>query len=178
MPQNDPVLVDVLLQRLDVDGDRVFEVQSADGSAPAPAPPLKHLRWPCTLRHALTSGCDLTGTPRKSLLRLLAEFTTDATQKHTLLLWCSRGGRDAYAQEVVAAAPSLLDLLQRFGSCHPPLSALLEALPPLAPRMYSLTCAPEEHPDNVQVRQLAITFRNLRCALHCLEKLCPTAGHF
>lgn len=68
LPENDPALVKGLLRRLGEEGDRVFSVAplAADGAAPATAAPhlLPHLRWPCTLRQALTTGCDLTSVPR------------------------------------------------------------------------------------------------------------------
>ena len=34
-------------------------------------------------------------------------------------------------------------------SCRPPLDALLDALPPLAARAYSISCSPLEHPSKV-----------------------------
>ena len=87
---------------------------------------------------------DLTSVPRKSLLRLLAEHCSDEDEQRTLLFFTSRAGRDVYNQEITAGQPSLVDLLRRFPSCQPPVEALLDALPPLAPRMYSLTNAPVE----------------------------------
>ena len=52
---------------------------------------------------------------------------------------------------IKAAQPSLLSLFQQFPSCQPPLAALLDCLPPLAPRMYSVSCSPLHSPHAVQV---------------------------
>ena len=60
-------------------------------------------------------------------------------------------GKDAYQHEVSEPQPSLLDLLTRFSSCSPPIGALLDALPPLMPRLYSVTTSYVAHPDNAQV---------------------------
>ena len=150
-PLNDPELVEGLLSRLGADGSRVISFTSADGGACAPGK-LSHLHWPCTLRRALSRGCDLTGAhTKKSLLRVLGEYCGDEAEKTRLLHLCSRGGKDAYKVEVAAEQPSLLDLLSRFPSCSPPLAHLLEALPPLAPRLYSLSSAGLAHPGSAHV---------------------------
>ena len=150
MPSNAPELVDGLLGRLGADGSRVVSFTSCDGSPCAPGK-LSHLRWPCTLRQALSRGCDLTGVPKKSLLRMLGEHCSDEADKNQLLYLCSRGGKDAYKAEVTSEQPSVLDLLRRFPSCNPPLSHLLEALPALAPRLYSLSSSGLEHPEAAHV---------------------------
>lgn len=163
LPENDPALVGALLERLGLDGDAIFDVAPAeeeagagDGAQQAQQAQhhterlLPHLRAPCSVRHALAAGVDFTGPPRKSLLRLLAEHCAMPEERAALLRLCSREGRDAYAAEILAARPSLVDLLRRFPSCRPPLGALLDALPPLAARMYSLSCSPLENPGKVR----------------------------
>jgi NADPH-ferrihemoprotein reductase len=55
----------------------------------------------------------------------------------------SRGGRTEYEAEIRSQSPTLLTLLNAYPSCSPPLAELLDALSPLAPRLYSITCAPE-----------------------------------
>ena len=87
--------------------------------------------------------------PRKSLLRLLAEHCSDPEQKHELLRLCSRSGRGDYKAQIQEGQPSLLDLLEKFSSCSPPLDALLDALPALPPRMYSIASSPLAQPNQV-----------------------------
>lgn len=151
---NNAVLVDALLSRLKVDPAAVFSVQPRQGSAGAAHGGtdklLPHLRWPCTVRHAFLHGVDLNSPPRKSLLRLLAEHCSEAGDRKALLVLCGREGKGAYAK-LVEGQPNLLQLLHRYPSCCPPLDALLDLLPALAPRMYSITTAPQAYPDQVHV---------------------------
>jgi sulfite reductase alpha subunit-like flavoprotein len=163
VPENNPDMVEQIIKILEVDPTAVFSVSSASASRDGASGGdtgeigetgeklLTHLKWPCTVRNAFLHGCDLTTAPRKSLLRLLAEHCSTATEKQQLLFLCSRLGRDAYGTEILAARPTLLDLLTMFPSCKPPLDVLLDALPALPPRMYSITCSPTSCPDKIQV---------------------------
>ena len=85
-------------------------------------------------------------------------------------------GKEVYVQEIVAGSPSLVDLLQRFPSCSPPLGHLLDVLQPLAPRMFSLTTSPLEHPTTVQFAFSTVTFPTMYgtrkgVATHWLERM-------
>eukprot|EP00951_Prasinocladus_malaysianus_P025160 scaffold219862_cov45-Prasinocladus_malaysianus.AAC.1 len=163
-PLNSLELVDGILEQIGADGSKVFSVTNVDGS-PAPGM-LGHLRWPCTLRHALAAGCDITGVPKKSVLRMLAEYCSNQAEKQELLYLCSRGGKEAYKADIVAGQPSLLDLLKRFPSCKPPLDHLLEALPPLAERLYSLTSSQLTHPNAAHVAFSVVNFSTDRYGHH------------
>lgn len=65
--------------------------------------------------------------------------------------WIHAGGREEYASLIAPVNPSLLDLLRRYPSCQPPLAPLLDALPPLAPRLYSISSSPLQHGTSAHV---------------------------
>jgi sulfite reductase alpha subunit-like flavoprotein len=98
---------------------------------------------------AVQAGCDITAPPRKLLLRLLAEHCSAAEDREALLWLCSRAGRDEYNERVRDGQPSLLDLLRLYPSCQPPVDVLLDALPALVPRMYSIASSPLQQPRQV-----------------------------
>jgi NADPH-ferrihemoprotein reductase len=129
------------------------------------------------VRAALTHGLDLTGAPRKSLLRALADHCADPAERRTLLFLTARSGREAYRAQVSEPCPSLPALLARFASCAPPLEALLDALPPLAPRQYSLAASPLESPGRLQVALSVVRTQTAYGPKHgvattWLERLC------
>ncbi|CAI5505310.1 unnamed protein product [Closterium sp. Naga37s-1] len=162
VPSNDADMVDQLLARLGVDGERVFSLVDAESTetgasagsaasagsgavaraAAASSRDGGHIPARCTLRHALLHCCDIKGTPKKGLLRILADYCSDRKEQQRLLLLSSRGGKDAYKELVMERRPSLLELLLAFPSCQPDLAHLLDALPPLVARFYSLSSSP------------------------------------
>ncbi|KAI3429341.1 hypothetical protein D9Q98_005436 [Chlorella vulgaris] len=173
LPQNDAASVADLLQRLEVDGEAVFDVAPVGEDAAAGGQPLAgaehllpHLKAPCSVRGALTSGVDLRAPPRKSLLRLLAEHCSEAAERAALLHLCSRDGRADYTAQMLEGQPSLLQLLQQYASCRPPLDALLDALPPLAARMYSVSCSPLDCPGKVQVAFTVVRYSTAQYGEH------------
>jgi len=159
VPQNNTELVQGIVSRLGLDSDAVFALnwkkEDTDEHATHPLP---YIRTPCTVESAFTNYIDITGCPRKSLLRVLAEHCSDQGEKNALLHLSSRGGRTDYEAQIRSQSPTLLTLLEQFKSCSPPLAELLDALSPLAPRLYSITCAPEAAPTTPSVAFSVVKF--------------------
>ena len=96
---------------------------------------------PCsTVSDALSHCVDLTSQPKKSLLRVLAEACTEASDRADLLLLCSRGGRPDYATRITEECPSLLDLLTSHPSCKPTFAQLLVRPPGWLHQMEETIC--------------------------------------
>ena len=131
LPANDPALVERLLARLGVEADKEF---SAGEAYPA-----------CTAREALSRRLEICGAVRKSTAKTLALFCTDAAEGADMQALV--GDKARFRTEVTDARCDLLALLERFPSCAPPLAVVLEAVPALAPRYYSLCNDPQVAED-------------------------------
>lgn len=75
-------------------------------------------------------------------MRLLADSASTASDKEKLHYICSPNGSDAYFSLIANEGKSLLGLLKTFPSCRCPLARLLEHLPPIKPRPYSISSSP------------------------------------
>ena len=183
IPQNSAELVQQLVKILGYVGTAAFSLKwKSDTNGDDSSHPLPHVRTPCTVTDALLKYVDITSCPRKSLVRVLAEHCSDAKDKTTLLHLSSRGGKDDYDTQIRGGNASLLTILQRHPSCKPPLAELLDALPPLAPRLYSITSAPEVAPKNPSVAFSVVKYEaaggetRLGVATNWLDALTETAA--
>lgn len=139
-------LVETLLNRLSIDFKeacipRTWSFQESDSETSK-----KQLLWPCTasLVQILLYSVDLTCITKKTLVRLLAESASDPAERMELCRLSSMDGSQDYMKLFIAQRCSLLELLQMFPSVKPPICGLLEALPSLQPRFYSLSNDPRD----------------------------------
>lgn len=107
-----------------------------------------HLPQQATLRHVLTHCCEIRSVPRKAMMRLLAHHATDEDQQRRLLELCSLQGAEDYGQWVRRPNIDVLDLMDAFPSCRPPIERLLEHWPRLQPRPYSISSSPLRDPTS------------------------------
>ena len=92
----------------------------------------------CTLRELCELHLDLCGVPRRSFFDGLARFATNAEEQEKLLELASAEGTDLYYDYCVREKRGYLEVLEEFRSARPPLSRLLELVPPMQPRHYSI----------------------------------------
>ncbi|VDK64406.1 unnamed protein product [Onchocerca ochengi] len=96
-----------------------------------------------TLRYIFMWCLDIRRSPGRPLLRVLAECTENECQKRRILELCSAQGAEEFTKFVRQAGLSLVDFLLNFPSCRPTVERLIELLPRLLPRPYSVSCIRE-----------------------------------
>ncbi|VDH92943.1 methionine synthase reductase [Mytilus galloprovincialis] len=151
--ENDVNEIEALLKRLNVlkCADTTCSLTVIEGtkkknpSVPSHIPPL------CTLRHIFTTCVDIREPPKKALFRVLVEYTSDQGQKRRIQELCSKQGAAEYTQFVRQPSLSLMDILNAFPSCIPPVERLLEHLPRLQPRPYSVCSSPLVNPGIIEI---------------------------
>ncbi|CAJ0578767.1 unnamed protein product, partial [Mesorhabditis spiculigera] len=140
-PTNDTNLVEVVLERLDVDPEQAFRLINTDEDSSKRNP------FPCptTVRTAVTHYVDICSPLKSHVLKALSEACSDENEKERLKLLGtpSEEGLKEYAQYIARGRRSLVDVLRAFPSCRPSFDYLLELLPRLQARYYSIASSPK-----------------------------------
>ena len=123
-PTNDPALVDAILKALDAPGD--FPIGGR------------------TLRDVLLDGVSLAPAP-DMLFQLFSYITGGERRKKAKAL---AAGEDPDGD---AATLDVLAAIEKFSGARPDPEALIEALDPLQPRLYSISSSPKVHRGRVSL---------------------------
>ncbi|VDN01294.1 unnamed protein product [Thelazia callipaeda] len=132
--------VNFILERLgllDVADQKLIITAMQDFSLPPYIPNFS------SLRYILTWCLDIRRSPGRPLLRVLSDCTSNEHEKKRLLELCSAQGVEEFTKYVRQAGLSLVDFLLNFPSCRPTAERLIELLPRLLPRPYSVSCIRE-----------------------------------
>ncbi|CAL8311552.1 unnamed protein product [Merluccius merluccius] len=144
--------VDAILHRLGLQDKRRHRVQLAvrkdTKKRGAQLPP--HIPDKCTVQYLLTWCLEIRSVPKKAFLRALVECAGDSVQKRRLQELCSKQGSADYNGFIRDWSLCLGELLTEFTSCTPPLSLLIEHLPKLQSRPYSVASSSLRHPGRLR----------------------------
>lgn len=113
-------------------------------------------------------------------MRTLADHCSDESQRDALYLMSSIRGRDNFRDIVEREAANVVDLLEAFPSCKPPIEALMQILPALSPRYYSIASSPFVQPSRVRIAFTLVNWatpagkRKRGLCTHWLHAMCKT----
>ena len=155
-PTNNSDLVERLGKLLEVDLDTVFTMKNLDEDSTKKHP------FPCptTYRTALSHYVDITALPRTHIMKELAEYTTDETEKDKLLLMATTSdeGKELYQSWVHDSTRHLTHILEDLPSCKPKIDHIMELLPRLQPRFYSISSSARVHPESIHITGVVVEY--------------------
>ena len=155
-PKNDSKLVERIGELLDIDLETVFSLRALDEDATRKNP------FPCptTYRTALSYYVDITAIPRTHILKELAEYTSDPKEKEMLVLMSgtSQEGKDLYFKWIVESCRHITHILEDLPHCKPPIDHVMELLPRLQARFYSISSSSRLHKQSVHVTAVVVEY--------------------
>lgn len=155
-PKNDPALVNRIGELLNIDLDTVFTMRATDEDATRKNP------FPCptTYRTALSFYVDITAIPRTHVIYELSKYTSDPEERAQLeqMSQTTPEGKDLYAKWVVESCRHITHILEDMPNCKPPIDHIMELLPRLQARFYSISSSSRVHNGSIHVTAVVVEY--------------------
>lgn len=147
-PRNNILLVQALAARLNLNLNQYVVLSSArPQSTSGVALPFGS---PISIRDILTYFVDITSSPSMSSISVLSENAADPGQRDALKRLAG-GAPDEYKRSVTSQWKTILELLIEFPSIAIAFDRLLDVLPRMQPRFYSISSSPLECPKTLSI---------------------------
>ncbi|PXF48595.1 NADPH-dependent diflavin oxidoreductase 1 [Gracilariopsis chorda] len=150
VPRNSPSAVRAFFELTGLDGEAMIDVsvretmrQFGDYHC--------NTGMPCTLRQFVSAQLDLTATPRRQFFKRLAPFAALGMEKEKLMHFASAGGTEDLNQYAYREKRTILLVLRDFPSARPPIETLIDMIPVLRPRAFSIASSANAHPGSVHI---------------------------
>ncbi|XP_017690208.1 PREDICTED: NADPH-dependent diflavin oxidoreductase 1 isoform X1 [Lepidothrix coronata] len=156
-PQNCPEDVQQFCQLLRLDPDRHFVLKPTEPGTSLP--PL--LPQPCTIRHLVTHYLDISCVPRRSFFELLSYFSTNELEREKLQEFSSAQGQEELYSYCNRPRRTTLEALWDFPhtTCAIPADYLLDLIPRIRPRAFSIASSLLAHPDRIQILMAVVQYK-------------------
>ncbi|XP_065710028.2 NADPH-dependent diflavin oxidoreductase 1 isoform X1 [Patagioenas fasciata] len=156
-PQNCPEDVQQFCQLLRLDPDRRFVLKPTEPGTSLPA----LLPQPCTIRHLVTHYLDISCVPRRSFFELLSFFSTNELEREKLQEFSSAQGQEELYSYCNRPRRTTLEALWDFPhtTCAIPPEYLLDLIPRIRPRAFSIASSTLAHPDRIQILMAVVRYK-------------------
>ncbi|KAH8359044.1 hypothetical protein KR093_004081 [Drosophila rubida] len=153
LPCNDSQVVARLLQRLNLNeqADDTCQVRLVPNCTKKTAKVPTYIPRLTNPREIFAFCVNLHGVPQKQFLSALASCTSDNKEHAFLASLSAKQGAAHYQTLILERGLDLLQLLELCGSCMPTLALLVEHLPRLLPRPYSIANSPLECSKQIRI---------------------------
>ncbi|XP_054030534.1 NADPH-dependent diflavin oxidoreductase 1 [Dryobates pubescens] len=156
-PQNSPEDVQQFCQLLCLQPDRLFVLKPTEPGTALPA----LLPQPCSIRQLLTHHLDLACVPRRSFFQLLSCLSTHPLEREKLQELSSAQGQEELYSYCNRPRRTTLEVLWDFPhtSCAIPPDYLLDLIPRIRPRAFSIASSMLALPDRIQILMAVVQYK-------------------
>ncbi|NXI81193.1 NDOR1 oxidoreductase, partial [Rhipidura dahli] len=156
-PQNCPEDVQQFCQLLRLEPHRRFVLEPTEPGTALPP----FLPQPCTIQHLVTHYLDISCVPRRSFFELLASFSTNELEREKLQEFSSAQGQEELFSYCNRPRRTTLEVLWDFPhtTCAIPASYLLDLIPRIRPRAFSIASSLLAHPQRLQILVAVVQYR-------------------
>ncbi|NWI81782.1 NDOR1 oxidoreductase, partial [Dryoscopus gambensis] len=156
-PQNCPEDVQQFCQLLLLEPHRRFVLEPTEPGTPLP--PL--LPQPCTIHYLVTHYLDISCVPRRSFFELLASFSTNELEREKLQEFSSAQGQEELYSYCNRPRRTTLEALWDFPhtTCAIPADYLLDLIPRIRPRAFSIASSLLAHPERMQILVAVVRYK-------------------
>ncbi|KAI3387511.1 hypothetical protein SNEBB_003083 [Seison nebaliae] len=155
LPENDPVLVERLGELLSINLNDIITMDSTEASSTKKHP------FPCpsSFRTLFTHYLDITTPLKQSTISELQSYGIDENDKLLLKELCDRKNRSKYNKFILDARRTLIAILEDIPSWRPSIDHLLESLPRLQCRYYSISSSSKKFRESVHLTAICVEYQ-------------------
>ncbi|KAG8447371.1 hypothetical protein GDO86_014731 [Hymenochirus boettgeri] len=156
-PKNPPHSVQQFCSLLRLDPERKLVVEPRDAGCPLPA----HLPGVVTVQQLVESYLDICCVPRRSFFQLLSLFSPDELEREKLKEFSSAGGQEELYSYCNRPRRTTLEVLIDFPctTSRLPANYLLELIPRIRPRAFSIASSMKAHPNIIQILVAVVQYK-------------------
>ncbi|XP_040488199.1 NADPH-dependent diflavin oxidoreductase 1 isoform X2 [Ursus maritimus] len=156
-PENSASHTQQFCQVLGLDPDQNFTLLPREPGMSCPA----RLPQPCSVRHLVSHYLDIASVPRRSFFELLACLSPHELEREKLLHFSSPQGQEELYSYCSRPRRTILEVLCDFPHTAGAIPAdyLLDLIPPIRPRAFSIASSLLAHPSRLQILMAVVQYQ-------------------